>query len=222
MGNISVNKLGGISIALGPVIALISYLVQPGGLLNGNIDPSDASAAILETVSNSTMAHITGFTVILGLGMLVYGISTVVANMKGGNGEALSRYASLFWVVALAAWTIQSGLGHILAGQGAAIAAGSGALAGVLYAASQGISNIAGAAAAVGITALALAASTRDDFNKIFSLVVAASGIVAVVCAVTGLSDPAQANLMTQIGAICYIIWTIWSVMLGRDLIKKG
>ena len=222
MGNVSVNKLGGISIALGPVIALISYMVQPGGLLNGNVDPSDASAAIAETVSNSAMAHVTGFTVILGLGMLVYGILTVVANMKGGNGEALSRYASLFWVVALAGWVIQSGLGHILAGQGAAIAAGSGALAGVLYASSQGISNISSAAAAVGITALALAASSRDDFNKMIALVIAASGVMVLVCAIIGLSDSSQASLMNRIGAIGYIIWTLWAIMLGRDLIKKG
>ena len=42
MGTISVNKLGGLSLALGPVIALIGYFLQPGGMLIDAADPADA------------------------------------------------------------------------------------------------------------------------------------------------------------------------------------
>ena len=47
MGNISVNKLGGISLIVGPVLALIFYLIGPGAdWAQGPIGPKGRRAHV--------------------------------------------------------------------------------------------------------------------------------------------------------------------------------
>ena len=77
MGNLSLNKLGGLSIIVGPVLALVFYLLQPGGLLIDSADPSDAQATIAALVSNSAMSHLSAFLIPLGLLLFLHGFLTV-------------------------------------------------------------------------------------------------------------------------------------------------
>jgi len=46
MGTISMKKLGGLSLIVGPVIALICYFLQPGGMIIDAADPADAAASL--------------------------------------------------------------------------------------------------------------------------------------------------------------------------------
>ena len=72
MGTISANKLGGLSLIVGPVLALVFYFLAPGGLLIDAADPADAAANIAATLGNTGLAHITAFVIPLGLIILFY------------------------------------------------------------------------------------------------------------------------------------------------------
>ena len=67
MGTVSVNKLGGYSVMLGPIIALIGYFLQPGGMLIDAADPANATASLMAITSNSTLGTVTGIVISLGL-----------------------------------------------------------------------------------------------------------------------------------------------------------
>ena len=60
MGTISMKKLGGLSLIVGPVIALICYFLQPGGMIIDAADPADAAASLGSVWANTELAHITG------------------------------------------------------------------------------------------------------------------------------------------------------------------
>ena len=90
MGTISVNKLGGLSLALGPVIALVGYFLQPGGMLIDAADPADAQAVIGAMLGNAGLQHLTGFMIAIGLVMMLYGFHALQGVVhEGGNGHAL-------------------------------------------------------------------------------------------------------------------------------------
>ena len=46
MGNISVNKLGGLSLMVGPVVGLVFYFIQQFGVIGVNVDPADVPTVV--------------------------------------------------------------------------------------------------------------------------------------------------------------------------------
>lgn len=208
MGNISVNKLGGISLIVGPVLALIFYLIGPGGSLNGNIDPSDAQAFIAELSSNTTFAVISAILVSLGLITLFHGVSV----MARESGDALTGFGIKFILLAVVGW---------VASQGIFIAIANSSDAGTVYAAAQGVSSISAVNASIGFIALSLGLSNKDYVNTIFAYVVSIVSIVGLVAAVVGALDSSQLQNVGMVAGICYLIWTIWSILIGKDLMSR-
>ena len=208
MGNISVNKLGGISLMAGPVLALIFYLIGPGGSLNGNIDPSDAQAFIAELSSNTTFAVISAILVSLGLITLFHGVSV----MARESGDALTGFGIKFILLAVVGW---------VASQGIFIAIANSSDAGTVYAAAQGVSSISAVNASIGFIALSLGLSNKDYVNTIFAYIVAIVSIVGLVAAVVGALDSSQLQNVGMVAGICYLIWTIWAILIGKDLISR-
>ena len=208
MGNISVNKLGGISLIVGPVLALIFYLIGPGGSLNGNIDPSDAQAFIAELSSNTTFAVISAILVSLGLITLFHGVSV----MARESGDALTGFGIKFILLAVVGW---------VASQGIFIAIANSSDAGTVYAAAQCVSSISAVNASIGFIALSLGLSNKDYVNTIFAYVVSIVSIVGLVAAVVGALDSSQLQNVGMVAGICYLIWTIWSILIGKDLMSR-
>ena len=79
MGAISANKLGGASLLLGPVLALVFFLLQPGGLLIDRVETSDAAGTITAYASNPALTRVTSMVIALGLVMTLYGQAASVA-----------------------------------------------------------------------------------------------------------------------------------------------
>ena len=77
MGTISLNKLGGYCLILGPVIAVIFFLLYPGGAIIDAADPSDAQASIGAVLGNAGLAKACGMLVTLGILMLIIGLSVI-------------------------------------------------------------------------------------------------------------------------------------------------
>lgn len=217
MGAISTNRLGGASLIVGPLLAVVCFLIRPGGgLVGGQVDPADASASINVVTANADLAGISFLLAPIGLLALVYGLNVFAESLKGGNGEALARYGTLFFLLALMSWSVGSALTVAIAGGAAAGAAEA------LYAAGTAVSSTGGIFAALGLLALSVGVSTRDDFNKPFALIVAATSAILLVFAVLSARDTSLLQAANTVAGIAYAITTSWSVTLGRGLMKKA
>ncbi len=53
MGTLSVNRLGALALIVGPVLAVVFFLLEPGALLVDRADSSDAIASITALASNA-------------------------------------------------------------------------------------------------------------------------------------------------------------------------
>ena len=62
MGDISVTKLAGYSLIIGPILALVCYFIQPGGILGiggSTADPIDSAAVVKLLVDNPELGTLT-------------------------------------------------------------------------------------------------------------------------------------------------------------------
>ena len=121
MGTHLLNKLEAWSLIVGPPLALIFFMVEPGGMLIDSAEASDPLGKISAYVANTSMSHITGLVIPLGLLLMLYGISGINRVIVGqairddSMAAALSRLGILCLTVGAFGWIIISGLIHILA-----------------------------------------------------------------------------------------------------------
>ena len=217
MGTVSVNKLGGLSLIVGPVVAVVCFLFRPGGgLIGGNVDPANAEASIGTLMANSGFAGVSFLILPLALTIFLYGLNVLVENLRGGNGEALARYGVLFFLLALVGWVTSSALLLAIAGGTA------GPAAGAVYVIGLAINISSSILGGLSILAMGLAISSRDDFNKIFALIVAAIGALLTVLAIMSGRDISMLQTANQIGGVGYVVTVAWNVTLGLSLLKKG
>mgnify|MGYP004128274591 CR=1 FL=1 len=221
MGNISINKLGGLSIIIGPWLALIFYFLQPGGTFIDAVDPADPIATITAIVGNPGLGQLTGILIPIGLLIFLYGFFVLRGTLRGGNGDALGGYGVQFLMFGVIGWVISSGMLLAIAGTTDTNPAVAVPTFGSLYGASQGIGTIAGLLAGLGFLLVALALSTRDEFNKIFALVAAVAAVAAVIFVLIGALDSTQLQLMNSLVGICYVIHSLWMVTIGLVLLKQ-
>lgn len=217
MGTVSTNKLGGMSLIVGPVLAVVCFLLRPGGgLIGGNVDPANAEASIGTLMANSGFAGVSFLILPLALTIFLYGLNVLVENLRGGNGEALARYGVLFFLLALVGWITSSALILAIAGGTA------GPAAGAVYVIGLAINISSSILGGLSILAMGLAISSRDDFNKIFALIVAAIGALLTVLAIMSGRDISMLQTANQIGGVGYVVTVAWNVTLGLSLLKKG
>ena len=215
MGTISTTKLAGFSIALGPVIAVIFYFLQPGIALIDQADPADATAVINALTANSGLTTLTGILISVGLVILVYGIFFIAGEIRGnGNGDALVRYAVPMILI---------GLVGFIFGNGIIVSIGSdvGTSAAPLFHVGSGIAGIAGIFFSLGFLAFFLALACREEYNSTLAYIVSVVSVITVVVSIIGFSDNSQLEWTSGVNGIGYVIFTIYSIILGKDLISR-
>lgn len=218
MGTISVNKLGGLALMVAPVITLIFFFLQPGGAFVDAADPADAGETINAIVSNAGLGKLTSVIIPIGLLFFLYGISVLKGSVSSnGNGSALSSIGLQFILVGVIGWVVISGASLAIAGSDLP-AEQATSLFGSLYSATVGINTISGIIFGIGLFGLALALSTREDYNRVFALVAAVGALVAVVAAIVGGLDAGQLETMSLIIGITYLVHMVWFFTLGRSL----
>jgi len=194
MGTISVNKLAGYSMVVGPVLALICYFITPGGMFIDTANPAAPGEVVAAIQGNATLSAITGILVPVGLIVFFSGLSQFVGSMSGGSGHAIGSGVSI-------------GI------------SGGGAMGVEAFVPTQigitAISTLGTILFGVGAMLIACAASTRDENNTYMAYVASLAGIVAAVTGVIGGLSSAQLELMTMIGGICFLVFTIWSIIIG-------
>jgi len=219
MGDISISKLAGYSLIVGPILALISYFIQPGGILgvgrggltgDGPVDPTDAVAVVDLLSTNSNLGVLTALLIPVGVLIFLSGIVFFVQNMSGGSGHAIARLGLPMVMAGIFGWVLSSAIA-----MGISAGEGSDPGAEAIFA----INTIASLTFGAGLLLIALGASTRDEINTNIAYIAALSGIVVVVSSVISAFAPDSAKDMGTITGISFIVGTIWFIMMGRQLI---
>ena len=208
MGDISVNKLGGLSLIVGPVVALVFYFIQQLGVIGSDGDPADGNAVVMALTGNSSLATITAIGICVGLIILLHGIVRLAME----SSDALSSLGMKFVIVGTVGWVVASALTAAIAGD---------ITNGGLYGGSSAINQFSAIVWSLGFLLVVLGISGRDYINKNVAYVVALVALVSLVVSVIGGFESSTLQTMNQIGGICYIIFTLWSIWLGKDMLAR-
>lgn len=218
MNTLSINKIGALALIVGPVLALASFLIEPGGILIDPADSTDALGSIMAYTSNPAFSRISALMVPLGLLIMLYGLSSIQQAIHDESiGDALSRFGILCMTLATFGWVFVRGLILVLTNTEAGSDTDT-------YDVMIGITRISGIAASLGFLSFSLGLSTRDPlgFHKIAALVIAAISVLSLASLIIGISAPSQLETMVTIARLCYFPWVIWSAILGIGFIRRG
>ena len=218
MGNISANKLGGIGLIIGPGLATLLYLVIFVALGDaGSGNPTDFT----EFTRQSSLEGFLGLLPGISLVFFFYGLVVLGNNFKnGGNNEPLYRLGLSGAFFGILGILIATSLGAGVNLDGITVDEGYES---VLNLAAGSIQTYMGIIFSLGATLLALAVSSNKDGGlKIFAYIVALVGVINVVVGFINILDASTWETTFIVTPISYLIYSIWSVTLGLDLVKKS
>ena len=219
MGTISVNRLAGLSLIFGPIIAFVFFLIEPGGMLIDSADPSDAVGNITAKSSNAALTNVTNIAIILGLALILSGLYALMRNVTlEGNGKALVQMGFFMIFVGLTGWIFTGGVDFILAD-----AQTSDQIAGSVpvYYAGSALFYAGGITLGFGGFIFALGLSTRDDFNRIISLLAALVSLAVMVFFMMAVLDNGGRDTFISLARGCYVLLVIWYGYLGSGLMRR-
>ena len=220
MGPNSVNKLEALGLVVGPVLALIFFAIEPGGMFIQPADSTDPAATITAVASNPNIARVAALMVPLGLILMLYGLSGISRVMRPDTmAAALSRLGILFMNVGAFGWILTSGLTYILTRT--QLDAAQGLESAIpIYMVDSGMGMLSSLAVASGFMAfnLGLSAIYPPGSLRITALAIAAVSVICLIAVIIGNSIPDRT--MITVSRICYFPWVAWSVVLGVRFLK--
>ena len=219
MGTISVNRLAGLSLIFGPIIAFVFFLIEPGGLLIDSTEVSDAVGTITAKGSNAALTNVTNIAIILGLALILSGLYALMRNVTlEGNGKAFVQMGFFMIFVGLTGWIMSGGMDFILAdAQTSEQISGSVPV----YYAGSALFYAGGITLGFGGFIFALGLSTRDDFNQIVSLLAALVSLAVMVFFMMAVLDNDGRDTFISLARACYVLLVIWYGYLGVGLMNR-
>lgn len=220
MATKTINKLEALGLIVGPVLALLFFLLEPGGILIDPAEIGDAVGTITALASNRELAHISALLVPPGLVMMLFGLAGVNRVIQGETmPAALSRLSILCVVMGATGWILTAGLTHVLAQTSIDIEQ-SIQQAIPIYRVDSAITLLSGVVVSTGVLAFSLAMSGihPPGFSRNAALVIAAVSLLALVAFIIGQTGASPA--MIRVARACYFPWVAWFVMLGVKLLK--
>ena len=217
MGVISTNKLGGAALIVGSVLAIVFFLLQPGGFLVARVEPGDSVALVSAYVSNPELTRITSMVIALGIVAMFFGQTVVWSAFRNsGKPDGLARFGILFLLVGTTAWTLVQGI-HF------ALARGQLSMEGALsaQAVDSGVTLLGGLAVSLGFFLFSLGLMSKGGLYKTTGLVVAIISLVSLVSLIFGINAPSHLDTAVRISRFCYFPWVIWNIWLGVGLLKE-
>ncbi len=219
MGTISVNRLAGLSLIFGPIIAFVFFLIEPGGLLIDSAEVSDAVGSITAKGANAALTNVTNIGIILGLALILSGLYALMRNVTlQGNGKALVQMGFFMIFVGLSGWILASGMDFILAD--AQTSDQISASVPVYYAGSA-VLYAGGIMLGFGGFIFALGLSTRDEFNRIVSLLAALVSLAVMVFFVIAVLYNDGRDTFITLARGFYVLLVIWYGYLGSRLMNR-
>ena len=219
MGTISVNRLAGLSLIFGPIIAFVFFLMEPGGLLIDSAKVSDAVATIQAKSTNEALTNVTNIAIILGISLILSGLYALMRNVTlQGNGKALVQMGFFMILVGLTGWILSGGIDFILAdAQTSDQVMGSVPV----YYVGSALVYAGGIALGFGGFIFALGLSTRDDFNRIISLLAALVSLAVMVFFVIAVLNNDGRDTFISLARSFYVLLVIWYGYLGVGLMNR-
>ena len=217
MGTISVNRLAGLSLIFGPIIAFVFFLIEPGGLLIDNASVSDAVGSITAKGANAALTNVTNIGIILGLSLILSGLYALMRNVTlQGNGKALVQMGFFVIFVGLTGWILSGGMDFILAD-----AQPGGEESVPIYYVGSAFLYAGGIAFGFGGFIFALGLSTRDDFNRIVSLLAALVSLAVMVFFIISILNNDGRDTFITLARGFYVLLVIWYGYLGFGLMNR-
>ena len=219
MGTISVNRLAGLSLILGPIIAFVFFLIEPGGLLIDSADVSDAVGTIEAKGANAALTNVTNIGIILGLAIILSGLYALMRNVTlQGNGKALVQMGFFMIFVGLSGWILAVGMDFILAD-----AQTDDQIRGSVpvYYIGSALLYAGGIALGFGGFIFALGLSTRDDFNRIISVLAALVSLAVMVFFMIAVLYNDGLDTFITLARGFYVLLVIWYGYLGVVLMNR-
>ena len=219
MGTISVNRLAGLSLIFGPIIAFVFFLLEPGGLLIDSADVSDPVGSITAKGANAALTKVTNIGIILGLAIILSGLYALMRNVTlQGNGKALVQMGFFMILVGLTGWILSGGMDFILADtQTSAQIPGSVPV----YYTGSALLYAGGMALGFGGFIFALGLSTREDFNRIISLLAALVSLAVMVFFILAVLNNDDRDTFISLARGFYVLLVIWYGYLGVVLMNR-
>ena len=219
MGTISVNRLAGLSLIFGPIIAFVFFLIEPGGLIIDSAKVSDAVGSITAKGSNAALTNVTNIGIILGLAIILSGLYALMRNVTlQGNGKAFVQMGFFMVFVGLTGWILSTGIDFILAD-----AQTSDQIRGSVpvYYAGSALVYAGGIVLGFGGFIFALGLSTRDDFNRIVSLLAALVSLAVMVFFMIAVLYNDGRDTFITLARGFYVLLVIWYGYLGVVLMNR-
>jgi len=219
MGTISVNRLAGLSLIFGPIIAFVFFLIEPGGLFIDSAPVSDAVGSVTAKGANAALTNVTNIAIILGLSLILSGLYALMRNVTlQGNGKALVQMGFFMMFVGLAGWILSGGVDFILAD-----AQTSEQISGSIpvYYAGSALVYAGGIALGFGGFIFALGLSTRDDHNRIVALLAALVSLAIMVFFAIAVLNNDGRDTFISLARSFYVLLVIWFGYLGFGLMRR-
>ena len=219
MGTIAVNRLAGLSLIFGPIIAFVFFLIEPGGLLIDSAEVSDAVGSVTAKGANAALTNVTNIGIILGLALILSGLYALMRNVTlQGNGKAFVQLGFFMMFVGLTGWILSAGMDFILAdAQTQAQISGSVPV----YYAGSALVYAGGITLGFGGFIFALGLSTRDDYNRIISLLAALVSVALMVFFMLAVLNNDGRDTFISLARSLYVLLVVWYGYLGLGLMNR-
>ena len=219
MGTISVNRLAGLSLIFGPIIAFVFFLIEPGGLLIDSAEVSDSVGSIQAKGANAALTNVTTIAIILGLALILSGLYALMRNVTlQGNGKAFVQMGFFMIFVGLSGWMLSGGMDFILAD---AQTSDQIQWSVPVYYVGSGLLYAGGIALGFGGFIFALSLSTRDEFNRIVSLLAAVINLAVMVFFMMAILNNDGRDIFITLARGFYVLLVIWYGYLGFGLMNR-
>ena len=219
MGTISVNRPAGLSLICGPIIAFVFFLIEPGGLLIDSAEVSDAAGSIWAKSANAGLTNVTNIAIVLSLTLILSGLYALMRNVTlQGNGKAFVQMGFFMMLVGLTGWILTGGIDFVLAD--AQTSDQIQASVPVYYVGSA-LLYAGGIALGFGGFIFALGLSTREEFNRVLSLLASLVNLAVMVFFMLAILSNDGRDTFITLARGFYVLLVIWFGYLGTRLMNR-
>ena len=218
MNLLSTNKLGAISLVVGPTLAFVMFLIQPGGLLIDSTPGSDAMGLIGVWQANAVMVKVTAGFIMVGLALMAFGIYEVHVAHRGSRGDGLNMAGLALLSLGVVAWLTVQSLTITLA---SSFPAQEAWLPVYTVRTSLLLSGGMGVGLGILLFAISVLIDSRGVVFGILTWLAVLAGLVGLIGWIVAIFDSNSMDSATSVARGMYIIYVVWLATLGIRLARE-
>ncbi|MAR31228.1 MAG: hypothetical protein CL884_03250 [Dehalococcoidia bacterium] len=214
MDSYTPNKVGGLCLIIGPALATLIYILSEFLFSTGaGLSPADFSGRADAIANALAYERLILLVIPVALVCAFNGLRVVQGMCKAdGVGDGLTGLGLIMFLFNVIVIVVAIGAFQAFAWVGA-----NGDIAAML----GGVQTMGGLIGSVGVMLFALGLSTRSEFNKIFSLVIAILFGISAITSVIGMNDTSSWEIISAYWGLTYIAISAYSIHLGLVIRKK-